>query len=238
MPIRAITFDAAHTLFHPHPSVGAIYREVMVRHGLDFAEADLNAGFRRAFATVSKDKTELDGERREWLYWRNVVSKSIQDLQPQPSDFDTLFHDLWHEFARGRRWRVEPETPSLLQDLRRRGIRLALLTNWDRRVRQVVAESPLRDCFDHLFISSEIGHEKPDPGIFHFAQQALDLPPHQIAHVGDSLQHDIRGARAAGWHAIRILSESSPPTETSCPAAINLQQLPNRLPLLDSHPAS
>ena len=232
MPIQAITFDAAHTLFHPHPSVGAIYREVMAQHSLDFSEESLNAGFKRAFATVSKDKAELDGERREWFYWRSVVAESIRELRPQPADFDALFHDLWHEFAHGHRWRVATGTQDLLQRLRQQGLRLALLTNWDHRVRQVVSESPLRDCFDHLFISSEIGHEKPDLGIFLHAQKTLGLAADQIVHVGDSLQHDIHGAQAAGWHAIRIVSESPPPPIDGYPVIHDLLELPDQLSLL------
>lgn len=205
--IKAVTFDAAHTIYHPHPSVGEIYREVMQGHGLDYPAEDLETGFRRAFRSVAKDTTILDGEKREWSYWHSIVSESISHLSPQPADFEKLFQDLWDEFSNGHRWRPEPTAAETLTELRKRGYRTALLTNWDQRVRRVVAETGFSNSFDHLFVSSEIGHEKPDPEIFAHCQTHLQLEPHQILHIGDSLQHDIEGAQAAGWHAIRIAEE-------------------------------
>ncbi len=211
--IQAVTFDAAHTIYRPYPSVGEIYREVMQQHGLDYPAAELEAGFRRAFKSVSKDAAILDGERREWSYWRSIVSESISQLSPQPTNFESLFHDLWNEFSHGHRWRPAPTAAETLETLRQRGYTTALLTNWDQRVRRVVAETGFSDRFDHLFVSSEIGHEKPDRGIFEYCEKALGLAPEQILHIGDSLQHDIAGAQAAGWHAIRISDESEAHSE-------------------------
>lgn len=207
--IKAVTFDAAHTIYHPHPSVGAIYREVMQRHGLDYPAEELQAGFKRAFSTIVKDQTVLDGEKREWSYWHSIVQESISHLEPQPADFDRLFKDLWQEFSHGHRWKPEPTARETLSELRARGYTTGLLTNWDQRVRRVVTETGFHDSFDHIFVSSEIGHEKPDRPIFAHCESKLELAPDQILHIGDSLQHDIEGATAAGWNAIRIVEEEN-----------------------------
>ncbi|MBC2608209.1 HAD-IA family hydrolase [Pelagicoccus albus] len=213
--IKAVTFDAAHTLYHPYPSVGAIYREVMQRHGLAYPADQLQEGFKRAFRCVSKDRSILDGERREWSYWKSIVGESISHFSPPPEDFDALFEDIWEEFSHGDRWRAEPTAAATLDALRKRGYQTALLTNWDSRVRQVVEETGFSDKFDALFISSEIGFEKPDPKIFQHCQRELNLAPHEILHVGDSLQHDIEGARNSGWHALRICGEEEKTSSAS-----------------------
>ncbi|EDY80591.1 haloacid dehalogenase-like hydrolase, putative [Verrucomicrobiia bacterium DG1235] len=207
--VKAVTFDAAHTIYHPYPSVGQIYREVMQRHGLDYEATELQAGFRRAFRSVSKDKAIVDGERREWSYWKAIVAESISQLDPQPDDFDSLFQELWDEFSHGHRWKPEASARETISELRKKGYQTALLTNWDSRVRNVVDETDFANLFDHLFISSEIGHEKPDPEIFRHCQTALQLEPPEILHIGDSLQHDIQGAQAAGWQTLRITDEPS-----------------------------
>lgn len=206
--VRAITFDAAHTLFFPNPSVGAIYREVMARHALLYPEAALESGFREAFATEAKDLAILDGEARERAYWQRVVAASIAALEPQPTDFEALFEDLWNEFALGRRWRVADGARETLQALRGRGYATALLTNWDSRVRRVLAETGVGEDLDAIIVSSDVGAEKPDRAIFAAAERALGLAPDALLHVGDSLQHDVRGALDAGWQAIRILDSS------------------------------
>lgn len=226
--IKAVTFDAAHTLFHPYPSVGAIYREVMLEHDLDYKIEELETGFKRAFSNIHKDKTILDGEQRERSYWHSVVEESIRTLTPKPSNFETLFNDLWETFAHGKRWKPAEGAIETLTALKERGYCIALLTNWDSRVRTVLEEKGFDSSFDHLFISSEIGHEKPDLGIFHHAEDALKFGPHEILHIGDSLQHDIEGALAAGWHAIRITNEVDL-AQNSCP---NITKLSGLLALL------
>lgn len=205
-----ITFDAAGTLFHPHPSVGAIYQEIAQQHGLNYGQDDLNRGFVRGFSRISKDESILDGERRERSFWKNVVRVSIEEFDEQPKDFEALFDDMWETFSHGDRWRTSDGARETLQTLRKRGYEIALLTNWDSRVRRVLQENGFHDLFDHLFISSEIGHEKPDREIFLHVEKATGHPPEKILHVGDSIKHDIAGAEAAGWTSILIGNESPP----------------------------
>lgn len=225
--IRAVTFDAAHTIYYPQPSVGAIYREVIQRHGLDYPQDALQDGFRRAFKTIGKDRNILDGERREWSYWVAIFRESIRECAPQPDNFETLFQDLWEEFANGHRWSPEPTARETLTALRENGYQTALLTNWDKRVRQVVEQTGFAPLFDHLFVSSEIGAEKPDTAIFTYSATQLGLQPSQILHVGDSLQHDIAGALAAGWQTVRI-TEDRDPAENH----LSISKLSDLLPLL------
>lgn len=54
----------------------------------------------------------------------------------------------------------------------------------------------------YLVVSGEAGFSKPDEGIFRAAEKAMELPPEHLWIVGDSLRHDIEGARSAGWHTI------------------------------------
>jgi len=207
--IRALTFDAAQTLLHPEPSVGETYREVMRAHGLDYDAASLQSGFQRSFSSVKKDWSIRDGEARERAYWRAVALESIRGLDPQPADFDSLFAELWDVFAEGSRWRVAAGAHYTLKALRERGHALCLLSNWDSRVRRVLDETRLAPLLDELFISSEVGYDKPDPRIFQHVECKLGLEPSQILHIGDSLKHDIQGARSAGWHAMQITEKPS-----------------------------
>jgi putative hydrolase of the HAD superfamily len=90
----------------------------------------------------------------------------------------------------------------VLSDLAERGYRLAVASNFDRRLRAIVQADPvLRRC-ERSFISSEIGWPKPDPRFFAAAAAQLDLPPGEIMLVGDDWTNDILGARAASWQAV------------------------------------
>lgn len=212
MPLQGktlVSFDAAGTLFHPFPSVGAIYREIAVQHGLDYCQDELNKGFARGFRNVSKDDSILDGDQRERSFWKNVVRVSIENFEEQPKDFEALFHDMWETFSHGDRWKPSEGAANTLEHLRDQGYQVALLTNWDSRVRRVLQETGFEAHFDHIFVSSEIGFEKPDLEIFRHVERQTNTPPEKILHIGDSLKHDIDGAQNAGWSPILISEDDS-----------------------------
>ncbi len=227
--IQAITFDAGHTLFQPSPSVGSVYREVMLRHGLDNSENALELGFRKAFSHVSKNSEILDGEKREKDYWRRIVKETLKGLESPGEGFDSLFEELWTEFGHGRRWRTEAGTTATLKALKEARYRLSILSNWDKRLRIVVSDFGYENLFEHLFISSEIGFEKPHAGIFKHAAKRLELEPSRMLHVGDSLKEDLIGARNAGFQAALLSQENvEVPSGT-----IRIAKLSELIPLLE-----
>ena len=56
--------------------------------------------------------------------------------------------------------------------------------------------------FEELFISAELGVEKPDPAIFKAVEKSMGESPSSFLHLGDSHSRDFEGARAAGWSAL------------------------------------
>jgi putative hydrolase of the HAD superfamily len=85
-----------------------------------------------------------------------------------------------------------------------RGIRLAVISNWDERLRGLLRRLKLDRYFEAFAISCEVGFPKPARAIFQRAAADLDLWPSNILHIGDSLELDIEGANAAGFHALQI----------------------------------
>ncbi len=215
IPIEAVTFDAAGTLFFPKPSVGAIYQEVLAAHDVILDPVSLERAFHTAMKGMEKDASIADSEERERAYWETVVADSIRHLTSLPGNFDTIFEALWQEFAKGSRWTLSKDANDIFDYLDDRRIPFALLTNWDSRVRSVLGDHSLENRFSHVFISSEIGFEKPDPGLFDFAARSLRVQPNRILHVGDHLEQDVRGAHSAGWQAVHFNPENQANTENA-----------------------
>lgn len=62
-----------------------------------------------------------------------------------------------------------------------------------------MARSALKDCFEHIFVSEDIGFQKPQPAYFEHCLRALGNPdPARCLVVGDSLSSDMAGGIAAG----------------------------------------
>ena len=97
-----------------------------------------------------------------------------------------------------------PETTAVLVALRRRGLRLGLVSNLSAGYRQPVDRLKLRDHFDSVVFSCELGILKPNRRIFEHACAQLGVSPRHTTMVGDSLPSDIRGAEQAGLHAVLV----------------------------------
>lgn len=207
MTLRAVTLDVTHTLIEC-PRLGEIYAEVLGRHGV---EVDAEA-VRYTIPTVWKelscsapvpfDRFESHPEgARGW--WRRFIERTCERLETErPSRFAAA--ELFDRFAQPESWRVFPEVPATLAALATRGFRLAVVSNWDRRLPLLLERLGLADRFAAIVVSSAVGREKPDPAIFRAALAALGVAPEEALHVGDHLREDVEGARAIGMRALHL----------------------------------
>ncbi|RDD52814.1 MAG: HAD family hydrolase [Candidatus Korarchaeota archaeon NZ13-K] len=100
--------------------------------------------------------------------------------------------------------KVNEEAVQVLPELRKRGIRLALVTNTsfsERSIRAILRNVNL-DHFDVIITSCESGFLKPQREIFSALIRRLGLTGSQVMHVGDSCYHDVIGAWNAGLRAL------------------------------------
>jgi putative hydrolase of the HAD superfamily len=196
--IRAITFDVGGTLIEPWPSVGAVYGAVARELGFgNFAAERLTDQFICGW----KARGEFGYSKAEW---RVLVECSFHGLCTVS---DHLFDAIYERFGRADAWRVFEDAIPALESLRRSGIRLGIISNWDERLRPLLSELRLIEKFDSIIISSEVGAHKPDARIFRAAAEALQLDPREILHIGDSFAEDLHGARSAGFQALQLKRE-------------------------------
>jgi len=114
-----------------------------------------------------------------------------------------------------------PEAPAVLAALRARGLRLAVVSNSNGTVADLLQALGLAAYVDAVVDSGRVGVEKPDPRIFRHAAAALGIVPEEAVHVGDLYSVDIAGARAAGCRAI-LLDPAGAWPHTDCPKATDL----------------
>lgn len=203
--ISLLTVDAAGTLLTPWPSVGAIYAQTARAKGIKVTDQDLDSRFGHAFAEAQNATDTLQGNEKE--FWKKVVALTFQPFMDGRS-IDSLFEELWDLFARGDPWRLARGAETTLSTLCERGYRLAILSNNDSRLRTVLKDLQVDHLFEHLFISSELGFEKPDSQIFKAVETKMLIPPEEIMHIGDSYSRDYMGAKIAGWTPLLYDSDS------------------------------
>ncbi len=214
--IQAVTVDVGGTLIQPWPSVGHVYAEVAARHGWENLSAEeLNAGFVAAW----RAKKNFQHTREDWA---DLVDQSFGRLcQPPPSR--TFFPAIYQRFAEADAWRIHEDVLPGLEALASLGIRLAVLSNWDERLRPLLQHLRLDRYFETIIVSCEVGFTKPSLVIFEQASKKLGVPPAQILHVGDSLAEDAAGARAANFQALLIDRKAGSSATALMPRSRNTQ---------------
>jgi len=198
MQIKAVTFDVGGTLIEPWPSVGHVYAEVAARHGVQsFSAEELNTRFKTAW----RARQSFAYSRDEWA---QLVEEVFRGANPCPPGKD-FFPELYEQFARPEAWRIFDDVLPTLDALASRDIKLAVISNWDERLRGLLKSFGLDRYFEAVVVSCEVGFAKPSRAIFEHAALKLALPASEILHVGDNLDMDVEGARAAGLQALQIL---------------------------------
>jgi putative hydrolase of the HAD superfamily len=199
-PPKAIFFDAAGTLFHLTETVGQRYALVGNEVGLTLDAHQLDRAFYSAWKKMPHRAAILgprENDDKGW--WHELVDLVLDEVAPSLSelDRDNFFEVAYEHFAKPGVWQLYPEVPGVLEQLRPR-FQLAVISNFDGRLRFILEGLGISKFFTHLFISSEIGADKPDPEIFRRALKLIDLEPNEVLHVGDDPQRDWEAASEAG----------------------------------------
>jgi putative hydrolase of the HAD superfamily len=104
-----------------------------------------------------------------------------------------------------------PEVAGTIRALKERGVRVGIISNWDSRLRALLAALGLSGEFERIIVSCEVGAEKPSRAIFAEAVEAMGTRPDEAFHVGDDLVSDYEGARSAGLESALLVRRGDAP---------------------------
>jgi putative hydrolase of the HAD superfamily len=204
--LKAIFFDAVGTLFYLTKRVGDHYAFVGNDIGLKLDADKLDRAFLSAWNQMPK-RPPIHGPRenddKDW--WRELVDLVLDQVVPSLSeiDRDNFFEIAYEHFAEAGVWELYPEVVDVLEKLQPQ-FQLAVISNFDGRLRFILEQLGVSKFFRHVFISSEIGADKPDPEIFRRALKFIRLKPSQVLHVGDDPERDWNAATAAGLSVFQL----------------------------------
>ena len=100
--------------------------------------------------------------------------------------------------------RIDESVMRSLQVLRDRGKRLGLVSNADAIEIASWGQSPLREAFDAVLFSCEVGLVEPDKAIYLRACNELGVRPSECLFVGDGGSDELKGAKALGMTAVQV----------------------------------
>jgi putative hydrolase of the HAD superfamily len=211
--VSAVIFDWGGTLTPWHTiDHDELWRAICAPH------ADAETAARMATELRSAETRLWETAEREQRSATLDELLSLAGVPPSEAFMDSYFR-AWepHTFT-------DPDAPGVLRELRRRGIKIGVLSNtmWSRaRHEWIFDRDGVLDLIDGAVYSSEIPWTKPHPEAFRAAMAAIGVTePADCVFVGDRPFDDVYGARAAGMRTVLVPNSDVPTFADAVPDAI------------------
>jgi putative hydrolase of the HAD superfamily len=225
---RAILLDALGTLLTFEPPAPHLRAELRSRLGVDVGGRPAAAAIRaeiayyRAHLHEGRDAAAVDDLRRR-------CAEAMRPALPEPAA-GAPGAVLEAALLAALRFRAYSDAAPALRELRAAGLRLVVLSNWDASLHERLAETGLAPLVDGALASAELGAAKPAPAAFAAALAVAGAHARDAWHVGDSVEADVQGARAAGLRAVLIARDGAPEAAPAgVPVIASLSELPRTL---------
>jgi putative hydrolase of the HAD superfamily len=210
--IEAVLFDYGHTLIHfddrPHDRLLDAYERIN-----QLLAAQLRRDVPQATVLIEKVSRAVDDEiQRDYASGREeeVEIAGLYDaalralgLELDPDVIEQVMEleqDGWIGAVH-----VGPDVVPTLEALRADGLRLGIVSNAAYLPRLMVGQLRalgLRDYFDGVTFSSDVGRRKPHAAIYQDALRKLQVEPSKALFVGDRVKEDIQGPQRLGLRAV------------------------------------
>lgn len=208
---RAVLVDAHGTLIELEPPAPMLQRVLLQRHGIalpaDVADAGMRAeiAYYRAHMHEGRDPGSVDALRsrcaeelrQSLLAAAPVVAPAVDRLSAS---------EMTSVLLGALVFKVFDDVIPALESLRALGCAIVVVSNWDASLGQRLAELGLGALLDGVVSSAAFGAAKPSEAIFvEGLRLAGGVAPSEAVHVGDSVEADVVGARAAGVEPVLLV---------------------------------
>jgi HAD superfamily hydrolase (TIGR01549 family) len=207
--VRAVIFDVDFTIARPGPDLGPDgYRRLGERHGLVLDPARYDDARRAALVDLERHP-ELDHDEEIWIRFTERIIQGMGGA----GDTYAAAHEMESAWAHAHHFELYDDALPTLAEVRRRGLRIGLLSNSARDLDEFVAHHCLD--VDAVLTSRTHGKTKPHAGIFGCMLELLEVDAADALMVGDTVEDDVEGALAAGMQAVLVDREGRYPGRES-----------------------
>jgi REG-2-like HAD superfamily hydrolase len=223
--MKAVLFDAGGTLFTERLSRDELYQSTLAALGHPLPRDEVA----RLRSDVHDELPEVFAGHARYSdgWFREFVARLLRRLDCR-ADPEAVRADIARHFTQAESFETYGDVPPCLEILASAGLRLGVVSNWSERLPALLEGLRLAPWFEVVVPSASFGRSKPDPAIFREALRRLELPPHEVLHVGDHPVNDLAGARRAGLTALLLRREPRPAGAASDPERVlqSLLELP------------
>lgn len=219
---RAVFFDVDFTLIYPGPRFQASgYQDFCARHGIT---VDPTA-FTRAVTDAATGLDPGDDLYDAQLYV-DYTKRIIEGMGGRGPAVAAAAREIYDEWAACRHFTMYDDVPGVLRELHASGLKIGLISNSHRCLSSFQTHFELQGLFTVTLSSLEHGYMKPHRSIFETALRAAGVDAPEAMMVGDSLSHDVDGARRLGMRGVLVARSGPVTAPPDVPVIQSLRELP------------
>lgn len=221
----AVFFDVDFTLIHPGPRFqGSGYASSCAEYGIIVDASRFDAAVAGASGLLDSRDQLYDDD----LFIR-YTARIIELMGGAGPDVETVARGIYDDWAEHRHFELYDDVQGALTRLKAEGFRLGLISNSHRPLQSFESHFHLEGLISVRVSSADYGFLKPHPNIFREALVQMKVDAGDAAMVGDSVPHDIAGARQVGMRPILIARDGTPAVDAGVPVIKSLDELPDLL---------
>jgi putative hydrolase of the HAD superfamily len=221
-PTRGVFFDVDFTLIYPGPRFQASgYYEFCARHGIEVNPS----AFDRAVAEAASGLEPGDDIYDAQLYV-DYTKRIIVGMGGKGAALDAAAREIYDEWAACQHFAMYEDVPDVLRTLHASGLKIGLISNSHRCLASFQTHFDLQGLFAATVSSLEHGYMKPHPSIFQAALRSAGVNACDAVMVGDSLMHDVDGARRLGMRGVLVARSGRVAAPPGIPVIQSLRELP------------
>lgn len=221
--VRAVLLDALGTLVELQPPAPRLRSTLLDATGVDIGSAAAERGFAAEIAHYLANHLQGGDEQGLERLRDDCAERMRAAIGRAELDHATVRRAM----LAALQFAPYPDAAPALAELRRRGLKLVVASNWDCSLPRWLDRAGLWELLDGAASSAVVGEPKPSPAVFRAALELAGAAPHEALHVGDSPANDVEGARAAGVRA--VLVDRAGRAHEGVEVVTSLEELPSLL---------
>lgn len=201
MQKSVLWFDIGYTLLYLDRENK--YKEVLTIFGIEKSVDEIEIAFHFVDKLFMREYPGTLGKNRPaYMPWYLGVLNHRLGIKLDVCEVSALW--LSKSANPYQHWKPFEFVFQVLEDLKRTGYRLGVISNWDPSALNLLEQHGLAEYFDPVIVSSEVGYEKPDQEIFQIALKKAGVTAEESIYIGDNYYDDVVGGRKVGMDVLLI----------------------------------
>ena len=229
-----ITFDGEEVVEKMRQERANKFKEELTHHGYNFSQKKVWETLESMYSRCTKIRDTTHKELGD----QEVTSLILKELGIESNEISLKLAEelaeIYSNALLSMKLRLQTGASEVLEWLKENHFKTGILSNTSHGTTEniLLEKFNIRQYFDSITFSCDVGVRKPATEIFNYALNSLSVRPDEAVHIGDTPEADILGAKQSGMKAIYLNTKNKPyPEELSQPdfTVQELAQIPNVL---------